>query len=857
MTYYNFKKTEEKWQSKWAQCQYFEAKINFSKPKFYILEMFPYPSGNIHMGHVRNYTLGDVLARYKIARGFNVLHPIGWDSFGLPAENAAIERGIHPHDWTKNNIIAMRNRLKSIGLSYDWSREIVTCDSSYYRHEQKIFLDFVKAGLAYRKESWVNWDPLEKTVLANEQVINGTGWRSGATVEKRKLNQWFLKITDYAEDLLDTLKEMEDLWPDKIRLMQKNWIGRSDGALISFQLTGARGIGEKLDVFTTRPDTLFGASFCAIAADHTLASKLAENNKALKAFIAKCNRTSTSEINIDTSTIKGYRTKIKAKHPFLPNKTLPVYVSNLVLADYGTGAIFGCPSSNQRDLDFARKYNLPIIPVVLPAKENEASFSSGCKAYTGPGTIYNSDFLNGMKVENAKSAVIERLEKCGIGKRSITWRLRDWGISRQRYWGCPIPMIHCSSCGIVAVPEDQLPVKLPMDIDFNSPGNPLDSHPTWKYTTCSLCGKNAIRETDTLDTFFESSWYFARLADANADVPFEHKAANYWLPVDQYIGGVEHAILHLLYARFFTRALRDCGYLSIKEPFSQLITQGMVCHKTYWGNDRWLYPEEITQTASNHLVTIEDNKPVTVGRIEKMSKSKRNTVDPEGIIAQYGADTVRLFILSDNPPERDLEWNDKGINSAWRYINRLWQAITECKINLLSVKTTKPTVLSPEAKSIYKECHRTIFSVTDNIEKCRFNTAVAQIRKLSNQIFTLSGQGEGEAWTLRFGLETIIKMMAPIIPHICEELWMKLGYSSMLTKVAWPEADISLIESKMVTIVIQINGKLRGTIETEKNTSKEEIIEQTSKQPSVLKLLEGKTTRKVIVVPNKIVNFVA
>ncbi|AFX98670.1 leucyl-tRNA synthetase [Candidatus Endolissoclinum faulkneri L2] len=854
MTRYNFKVIEEKWQSKWSQCRYFEANINLSKPKFYILEMFPYPSGNIHMGHVRNYTLGDVLARYKIARGFNVLHPIGWDAFGLPAENAAIERGIHPYDWTKNNITNMRKSLKSMGMSYDWNREIVTCDSSYYRHEQKIFLDFVKAGLAYHKESWVNWDPVEKTVLANEQVINGAGWRSGAVVEKRKLKQWFLKITDYAEDLLDTLKNMENLWPDKIRLMQQNWIGRSDGVLISFQLTGE--VREKLDVFTTRPDTLFGASFCAISANHTLAYKLAETNKTLQTFIAKCNRTCTSEVNIDTSEINGYRTAIKAKHPFLPDKNLPVYISNLVLAEYGTGAIFGCPSSNQRDLDFARKYNLPVIPVVLPPKENEATFSVGCKAYTGPGTMYNSDFLNGMDVQTAKSAIIERLEKCGIGKRSITWRLRDWGVSRQRYWGCPIPMIHCKSCGAVAVPEDQLPIKLPMDIDFSSPGNPLDRHPTWKYTICSLCGNNAIRETDTLDTFFESSWYFARLTDVNSDIPFEHKSANYWLPVDQYIGGVEHAILHLLYARFFTRALRDCGYLSIKEPFSQLITQGMVCHKTYWGGNRWLYPEEITTNASNRLITIEGNEPVIAGRIEKMSKSKRNTVVPETIISQYGADTVRLFILSDNPPERDLEWNEKGIDSAWRYINRLWREITEYKINLISIKTIKPSVLSSEAKSIYRECHRTIVSVTDNIEKYRFNSAIAQIRELSNRIFTLSGKGEGEAWTLRFGFETLIKMMAPIIPHICEELWLKLGYRDMLANVPWPEADVSLIESKTVTIVIQINGKLRGRIETEKNTLEEEIIAQTSKHPSMLKLLEGKTIRKIIVVPNKVVNFV-
>ena len=854
MARYNVKETEARWQSRWAQDGCFEVEADPAKPKYYVLEMFPYPSGRIHMGHVRNYTLGDVVARYKTARGSNVLHPTGWDACGLPAEDAASERGVHPHKWTHENIDAMREQLKGMGLSYDWRREIATCDPSYYRHEQKMFLDFVKAGLAYRKESWVNWDPVENTVLANEQVIDGKGWRSGAPVEKRKLNQWFLKITQYAEDLLGALDGLEGRWPDKVRLMQHNWIGRSEGARVRFQLVGR---DDSLEVFTTRPDTLFGASFCAVSANHPLAAEMAEGNEELQAFIAECNRMGTSEADIETAEKRGYRTTLEVEHPFVPGKTLPVYVANFVLMEYGTGAIFGCPAHDQRDLDFARKYDLPVLPVVLPPETDPATVTVADEAYTGPGKIFNSDFLDGMDIEAAKSEVAGRLETIGRGERTTTWRLRDWGVSRQRYWGCPVPMIHCDSCGVVPVPEDQLPVELPEDVEFDSPGNPLDRHLTWKHTACPSCGGEARRETDTFDTFFESSWYFARFTDAQGEIAFDRDAADYWLPVDQYIGGVEHAVLHLLYARFFTRALRDCGYLSIAEPFAGLVTQGMVCHETYRADGRWLYPDEITKADGGDWVTVDGSKPVTVGRVEKMSKSKRNTVDPANIIGSYGADTARLFMLSDSPPERDLEWTEAGVDGAWRYINRVWREITECPTALPAAGTPKPAELSAEAETVYRACHKTILAVADSIERFRFNSAVAQVRELSNQIFSLSGTGAGEAWVLRFGFETLVRLMAPMTPHLCEELWRQLGHDSMLATAAWPEADASLAENDTVTIAIQVNGKLRATIEMAKDSSKDAMIEQALEQPNVIKLLEGKSPRKVIAVPNKIVNVVA
>jgi len=854
MARYNVKETESRWQRRWAEAGCFEVETDPARPKYYVLEMFPYPSGRIHMGHVRNYTLGDVVARYKKARGFNVLHPMGWDAFGLPAENAAIERGVHPHGWTHENIDAMRDQLKGMGLSYDWRREVATCDPSYYRHEQKMFLDFLKAGLAYRKESWVNWDPVENTVLANEQVIDGRGWRSGALVEKRKLSQWFLRITHYAEDLLQALQGLER-WPDKVRLMQQNWIGRSEGARVRFPVVGR---DDAIEVFTTRPDTLFGASFCAVSPNHPLAAELAERDPALAGFIAECNRSSTSEADIETAEKKGHRTGLEVAHPFRPGVTLPIYVANFVLMEYGTGAIFGCPAHDQRDLDFARKYDLPVIPVVLPPKADPASFAVADEAYTGPGSIYNSGFLDGLDIEAAKAAVAERLQATGLGERTTTWRLRDWGVSRQRYWGCPIPVIHCDACGPVPVPDDQLPVTLPQDVEFDSPGNPLDRHPTWKHVACPACGAAARRETDTFDTFFESSWYFARFTDAQGATAFGRPEADYWLPVDQYIGGVEHAVLHLLYSRFFTRALRDCGYLGIAEPFAGLVTQGMVCHETYKGPDgKWLYPTEVAKGDGGGTVRISDGAPVTVGRVEKMSKSKRNTVDPAHIIDAYGADTARLFMLSDSPPERDLEWTEAGVDGAWRYLNRLWRAITESEVALPAPGTGMPDELSPAAREAWRACHKTILGVADAIERFRFNTAVAQIRELTNMLLALDGKGAGETWVLRFGWETAVRLLAPMMPHVAEELWVHLGHSTILADNPWPEADRALAEDETVTIAVQINGKLRATLEVAKDTDRDALVAQALEHPNVQRQLEGKAPRKVIAVPNKIVNLVA
>ncbi|MFP3942667.1 MAG: leucine--tRNA ligase, partial [Alphaproteobacteria bacterium] len=656
---YNAAEAEAKWQQRWKEARVFEAGADSGKPKYYVLEMFPYPSGRIHMGHVRNYTMGDVIARYKRARGFNVLHPMGWDAFGLPAENAARERRTHPAEWTYGNIANMRVQLQALGLAIDWPREFATCDPEYYGQQQKLFLDFLKLGLVDRKESTVNWDPVDQTVLANEQVVDGKGWRSGAPVEKRRLTQWFFRISDDAQDLLDSLADL-DRWPEKVRLMQQNWIGRSEGARFFFDLVPgpggpAPGIG-RLEVYSTRPDTLYGASFCAIAADHALARALGERDEELAAFITECQHMGTSQEELETVEKRGYDTGWRVRHPFDPERELPVFVANFVLTEYGTGAIFGCPAHDQRDLEFARKYRLPVLPVVIPPGENPDTFTIRDEAYTGPGTLANSDFLDGLTVDAAKSAAIERLEKDGKGERAVHFRLRDWGISRQRYWGCPIPVIHCGKCGIVPVPEADLPVRLPEDVTFDKPGNPLDHHPAWKHVACPECGGEAQRETDTFDTFVDSAWYFARFCSPQAERPVDAEAARYWLPVDQYIGGVEHAILHLLYARFFTRAMRRAGYVALDEPFAGLFTQGMVVHETYQGEDgRWLYPDEV-RFEEGHARHAETRETVTIGPVQSMSKSKRNTVDPDDIIAQYGADTARWFMLSDTPPERDIEW---------------------------------------------------------------------------------------------------------------------------------------------------------------------------------------------------------
>ncbi len=849
---YDFRAVEARWQQRWEAAGAFTVVEDQARPKYYVLEMFPYPSGRIHIGHVRNYTLGDLVARYKHAQGFNVLHPMGWDAFGLPAENAAIERGVHPSLWTWENIATMRGQLRGMGLSYDWQREIATCAPDYYRHEQKMFLDFLDAGLAYRRESWVNWDPVEDTVLANEQVIDGRGWRSGALVEKRLLSQWFLRITAYAEDLLAATAQLER-WPERVRLMQHNWIGRSEGALIRFPVSGR---DEALEVFTTRHDTLFGASFCAIAANHPLAAALAARDPELAGFVAECNRMSTSEAEIERAEKRGYDTGLVALHPFVEGLELPIYVANFVLMEYGTGAIFGCPAHDQRDLEFAHAYGLPVLPVVLPPDADAGGFAIGDEAWTGPGSIYNSRFLDGLSVDEAKEAMSRRLEETGHGARSVTWRLRDWGVSRQRYWGCPIPVIHCAACGVVPVPDADLPVTLPDDVEFGEPGNPLDRHPTWKHTACPACGGTATRETDTFDTFFESSWYFARFCDLAEDSAFGREAARYWLPVDQYIGGIEHAVMHLLYSRFFTRALRRRGYLDIDEPFAGLMTQGMVCHETYRDGSGWLFPDQVRRQSDGTVVTVDSGTPVEVGRVEKMSKSRRNVIDPEAIIASYGADTARLFMLSDSPPERDLEWTEAGIEGAFRYLNRLWRSVIELAGVAPPHGSPRPGRISAEAQELERRIHKTIRAVGESVERWRFNSSVAFIRELSNALAAAPLSGPGEAWMVRHGYETLLRLIEPMTPHIAEELWERLGGEGMLRLVPWPSFDEELVADELVSIAVQVNGRLRGTIHAPRDSSEETVRQSALEVSNVQRYLDGAKPRRIIVVPNRVVNLV-
>lgn len=856
---YNVKETERKWQTLWESRQCFQASEDTSKPKYYVLEMFPYPSGRIHMGHVRNYTLGDVVARFKRAQGFNVLHPMGWDAFGLPAENAAIERGAHPGQWTYANIDTMREQFKPMGLSIDWSREVATCGPEYYRHEQKMFLDFLKKGLAYRKESWVNWDPVDNTVLANEQVIDGRGWRTGALVERRKLSQWFLKITHYSDDLLEALKGLER-WPEKVRTMQTNWIGKSEGARVRWDL--ADQDGATIEVFTTRPDTLFGASFVAISAHHPLTATLAENNAALAEFVAECDRMGTSEEAIETAEKKGFDTGLRAVHPFDPSWTVPVYVANFVLMDYGTGAVFGCPAHDQRDMDFARKYGLPVKAVVAPKDADATAFAreleAATEAFTDDGVAINSGDLNGLSVTLAKRAAIAKVESLGKGQGTIQFRLRDWGVSRQRYWGCPIPVIHCDDCGVVPVPEDQLPVTLPEDVTFDVPGNPLARHPSWQFTTCPCCGKDARRETDTFDTFFESSWYFSRFCDPkNSESAYDRTKVDYWMPVDQYIGGVEHAVLHLLYSRFFTRALSDCGYQSVKEPFAGLFTQGMICHETYKSTEgKWLDPSEIEHDTAGVLVKKDDRSPVTLGRSEKMSKSKKNVVDPNHIIETYGADAARLFMLSDCPPDRDMDWSDAGIEGAWRYLHRLWRMAGDVAES--SVSAQAPTDGSSDAGKLVRLCHKTIAEVSEDLERLRFNTAVARIRELTNAVQGLKQADQAAQNAYRFGLETVIRLLCPMTPHLAEELWAELNTgASILAESLWPSFDPALLVQDTVTLAVQVNGKLRGTLDMPKDADAKTIEDTALALETVQTQIAGKTIRKVVIVPGKIINVVA
>ena len=853
MSRYNAREVEPKWQQKWADGNVFQAKIDRSKPKYYVLEMFPYPSGKIHIGHGRNYVMGDVVARYKRASGFNVLHPMGWDAFGLPAENAAMEQKVHPGKWTHANIETMKSQLKLLGLSIDWSREFATCDPSYYKHQQKMFLDFHRLGFVARKESNVNWDPVDHTVLANEQVIDGRGWRSGALVEQRKLTQWFFKIADMAEELLSAIDGL-DHWPDKVRLMQRNWIGRSEGARVTFQLSDAKH--PTLEVFTTRPDTLYGASFCAISVDHPIAQDLAKSNIALTGFIAECKRIGTTEAAIETAEKMGFDTGIKAKHPFIEGATVPVYVANFVLMEYGLGAIFGCPAHDQRDLDFARKYKLSVIPVVIPEGEDPKTFSVGTEAYVGDGKLANSGFMDGMSVPDAKRAVIQKLESMKAGKGTITYRLRDWGVSRQRFWGCPIPMIHCAACGVVPVPDKDLPVTLPEDPALDQPGSPLERHPTWKNVACPKCGKPARRDTDTMDTFVDSSWYFARFCDNTATGPTNKEAVDYWMPVDQYIGGIEHAILHLLYSRFFTRAMKAAGYAGVSEPFLRLFTQGMITHETYKDADgKWVPPDEV-EKRDGVAIKRGTNQPITIGSVEKMSKSKKNVVPPEAVADTYGVDAARWFMMSDSPPERDSEWSDAGIEGAWRFVQRVWRIVSEAAPALPGPGSAAPVTFSAAATGLRQIAHRTIAAVTEDLDKFRFNKAVARMYEFVNALTEYKAAGADGQWALREALETLVLLMNPMVPHLAEECWQALGHKALVVHTAWPKADPALTRQDTVTIAIQVNGKRRDEIDMAKDADQKAVEAAVLAREAVVKAIDGQRVKKVIIVPNRIANIV-
>ena len=830
-TRFNAQIADSAWQKVWDDRQTFAARDNSGKPQSYVLEMFPYPSGRIHMGHVRNYTMGDVLARFRRMRGYEVLHPMGWDAFGMPAENAAMEKQVHPGTWTRANIQTMKAQLKRLGFALDWSRELATCEPDYYGHEQALFLDMFAAGLVYRKESAVNWDPVDMTVLANEQVIDGRGWRSGALVEKRKLSQWFLKITDFADELIEGLGRLEH-WPDKVKLMQENWIGKSQGLTFGFQVSN----GATIEVFSTRPDTIFGASFVAVAADHPIAQGIADRPE-VAAFIERCKQGGTTAAELETQEKLGFDTGLTAAHPFDPARQLPVYIANFVLMDYGTGAVMGVPAHDQRDLDFARKYGLDVHRVVSDGDRTDPLFE-GDEAYTGPGTIVNSHFLDGLDVEEAKRAVITRAEEGGWGKGSTVYRLRDWGVSRQRYWGTPIPIIHCDACGAVPVPKDQLPVVLPEDVSFAVPGNPLDRHPTWKHVPCPACGGEAVRETDTLDTFADSSWYFIRFASQPKDKPFDRAVAESWLPVGQYIGGVEHAILHLLYARFWTRALKHIGQLDIAEPFTGLFTQGMVTHETYKSSDgRWLSPDDVRDG-----VEIATGDPIAVGRVEKMSKSKKNTVDPEPIVDRYGADATRWFMLSDSPPERDLPWSESGIEGAWRFVQRLWR--------LFDGEAAAPGEGGDPA--LDRKLHQTILGIEQDIEALAFNKAVAKLYELVTAV-----ERAAPSPSRSNAVYTLMLLVAPMVPHIAEEAWAAKGFDGLIADASWPEVDARLLVEDEVTIAVQVNGKLRDTLTLPKAMSKEDVEAAALASDKIVRILDGKPPRKVIVVPGRLVNLVA
>jgi len=868
---YNARAAEARWQKTWDERGIFATQNDDPRPKYYVLEMFPYPSGRIHMGHVRNYTMGDVVARFKRAMGNAVLHPMGWDAFGMPAENAAIDRKVHPKTWTYDNIAAMKAQLQSMGLSLDWAREIATCDPSYYKHQQKMFLDFLKAGLVERKQSKVNWDPVDHTVLANEQVIDGRGWRSGAVVEQRELTQWFFKISDYSEDLLEALDTL-DRWPEKVRLMQKNWIGRSEGLLLRFMLdpVTAPNKESELEIFTTRPDTLFGAKFMAISPDHPLAAAAAAKNPKLAEFIEECRRMGTSQAAIDTAEKMGFDTGIKAIHPFDANWKLPVYVANFILMDYGTGAIFGCPAHDQRDLDFVNKYGLGNTPVVCPEGQDPTTFVVTTTAYDGDGRMIHSRFLDGMTIDEAKEEVAKRLEKESRGnrpvaQRQVNYRLRDWGISRQRYWGCPIPIIHCAKCGTVPVPEKDLPVTLPDDVSFDKPGNPLDRHPTWKNVKCPQCAGPARRETDTMDTFVDSSWYFARFTDPwITTAPTDLKCVNDWMPVDQYIGGIEHAILHLLYSRFFIRAMHKTGHIGMDEPFAGLFTQGMVVHETYRSKSGdWVEPANVKIEAlgdARSATLASTGEPVEIGSVEKMSKSKKNTIDPDDIIAAYGADTARWFMLSDSPPERDVIWTEEGVQGAWRFVQRLWRLVGE--IADIQAPAARPAQFGDQALAVRKAAHRALGHVSDDIAKLRFNRCVAHIYEFANALGDAIGGAETApapdfAWSLREAGDILVRLFHPMMPHLAEECWAALGRKTLVSAEAWPQVEPDLLVESTITLPVQINGKKRADVTVARDAGNADIEAAVLALDAVIKALDGKRPKKVIVVPQRIVNVVA
>ncbi|MCG5481160.1 MAG: leucine--tRNA ligase [Ensifer alkalisoli] len=870
---YNPRDAEPRWQQEWEAGKVFETANDDPREKYYVLEMFPYPSGRIHMGHVRNYTMGDVVARYKRARGFNVLHPMGWDAFGMPAENAAMERGVHPAGWTYQNIASMKAQLKVMGLSLDWSREFATCDPAYYQRQQHLFLDFLEKGLVYRKQSKVNWDPVDNTVLANEQVIDGRGWRSGALVEQRELTQWFFRITEFSQDLLDALDTLEQ-WPEKVRLMQKNWIGRSEGLSLRWELDPATVPGDttELTVYTTRPDTLFGASFLAISADHPLAKEAAAKSAVIDAFCEECRRAGTSLAALETAEKKGIDTGIRAKHPLDPSWELPVYVANFVLMDYGTGAIFGCPSGDQRDLDFARKYDLPVVPVVMPGDADAETFTIGDEAYVGDGVMINSGFLDGLSTEDAFETIASKLEKETLkgeprAERKVNYRLRDWGISRQRYWGCPIPVIHCDDCGVVPVPKADLPVTLPPDVTFDKPGNPLDRHPTWRRVACPQCGKDARRETDTMDTFVDSSWYFARFTAPWEDTPTDPKAANHWLPVDQYIGGIEHAILHLLYSRFFTRAMRATGHVALDEPFKGLFTQGMVVHETYSRGEgaqrEWITPAEVRIEeidGRRRAVLIETGEEIAIGSIEKMSKSKKNVVDPDDIIGSYGADTARFFVLSDSPPDRDVIWSEAGVEGAHRFVQRVWRLVSEAADMLRSVDASPAK--EGEGLAISQAAHRTLKAVEADYDKLAFNKAVARIYELVNLLaapLTQVAGGRAETTVIaavKDATAILIDLIAPMMPHLAEECWREIGGEGLIAEKSWPSFDPALVVENEITLPVQINGKKRADLTIARDADQSAIETAVLALDVVKSALNGVSPKKIIVVPQRIVNVV-